>query len=97
MQFRIPIAGLALALLAVAAWADATKDGPRTGYFRKNMTTAELLGTDGAKSVANVLEPGEKLEWQFYVPHSYDASRPCRRAGVHQPQGKLGWEPHVVQ
>lgn len=77
MQFRIAIAGLALTLLAVAAWADATKDGPRTGYFRKNMTTAELLGTDGAKSVANVLEPDEKLEWQFYVPHSYDASRPA--------------------
>ena len=77
MQVRNTLAGFALTLLAVAAWADATKDGPRTGYFRKNMTTAELLGIDGAKSVANVLEPDEKLEWQLYVPPGYDASRPA--------------------
>jgi len=77
MQFRHALAGLALALLAVVAWADATQDGPRTGYFRISMTTAELLGTDGAKSVAGVLEPDAKLEWQLYVPQGYDASRPA--------------------
>ena len=77
MQVKNLIVGTVFMLLAATAWADATKDGPRTGYFRTNMTTVELLGADGAKSVANVLEPDEKLEWQLYVPHSYDPSRPA--------------------
>ena len=77
MQVRDILAGLILTALLAGARADETKDGPRTGFFRKSMTTVELLGTEGAKSVANVLEPDEKLEWQLYVPHSYDSSRPA--------------------
>ena len=74
MHVRNLMAGIVLMLLAAAVCADATKDGPRTAYFRTNMTTTELLGADGAKSVAYVLELDEKLEWQLYVPHNF-----CRR------------------
>jgi len=77
MQVRNMVAGLIVMALLAVAWADEAKDGPRTGYFRKKMTTIELLGADGAKSVANVLEPDEKLEWQLYIPHSYDPSSPA--------------------
>ena len=77
MQLKDIFAGLVVMMLCVSAWTDEKRDGPRTGYFRKNMTTVELLGPDGAKSLADVLEPDEKLEWQLYVPRGYDASRPA--------------------
>ena len=77
MLVRDILAGLIFTVLSASALAVETKDGPRTGYFRKSMTTVELLGTDGAKSLANVLEPDEKLEWQLYVPHGYDSSSPA--------------------
>lgn len=77
MRARQILLGLLLTIFVAVAWADEAKDGPRTGYFRKKMTTVELLGTDGAKSVADVLDADEKLEWQLYVPHSYDPSRPA--------------------
>lgn len=50
---------------------------PRTGFFRVSMTTAALLGVDGAGAVAEVLAPDEELKWQLYVPKSYDASKPA--------------------
>lgn len=77
MLVRHILIGLVFTAMLATAWADETKDGPRTGYFRKSMTAVELLGTDGAKSLANVFEPDEKLEWQLYVPNSYDASSPA--------------------
>ena len=85
MQVKSILAGLILIALVAFAWADEIQDGPRTGYFRKNMTTVELLGTDGAKSVANIIGPNEKLEWQLYVPHSYDSSRPAGVLGFISP------------
>ena len=48
MLVRDILAGFIFTVLLATAWADETKDGPRTGYFRKNMTTVELLGADGA-------------------------------------------------
>jgi predicted peptidase len=75
MNYRV----LLLCLLSIAfsgAVGDET-DGPRTGYFRKSATTAELLGVDGASAIAEVLAPDEELKWQLYVPHSYDASKPA--------------------
>jgi predicted peptidase len=63
--------------MVFAAWAEEVGDGPRTGFFRKKLTPLELLGEDGAKSLAGIFEPDEKLSWQLYVPRSYDASRPA--------------------
>ena len=62
---------LALALPALG------DDGPRTGYFRVYTTPLELLGEDGARAVAGLFDPDEKLEWQLYVPRNYDASKPA--------------------
>jgi len=77
MQIRNMLAGLALMTMMTVVWADEAKDGPRTGYFRIKMTAVELLGADGAQSIAGILAPDEKLEWQVYVPHSYDPSKPA--------------------
>jgi len=76
MRFRsLIIAAVSLAMTS-AVWANDAKDGPRTGYFRKTTTPLELLGEDGAKALADVFEPDQKLQWQLYVPHSYDPSKP---------------------
>lgn len=77
MKYRTFIAALAVFLMTSATWAEKTSDGPRTGFFRMKVTPLELLGEDGAGSVADIFEPDQKLAWQLYVPHSYDASRPA--------------------
>ena len=64
---------LVLAALPVAA----QEDGPRTGYFRVHTTPLDLLGKDGARSLSEMFELDEKLEWQLYVPTSYDPTRPA--------------------
>ena len=57
--------------------AAAQDDSPRTGYFRVHTTPLELLGEDGARSLSEMFELDEKLEWQLYVPASYDPARPA--------------------
>lgn len=62
--------GFASALPAVAA------DGPRTGYFRLEMTPVEMVGAGNAESLATTLPPDEKISWQLYVPPDYDPEDP---------------------
>ena len=76
MNCRSLILTGAMLAMTSAVWAEDAKDGPRTGYFRKTTTPVELLGEDGAKALADVFEPDQKLQWQLYVPHSYDPSKP---------------------
>jgi len=71
---RTVTALLTLLLAASGAWGD---DGPLTGYFKKTMTPLELLGEAGARAVAPVFEPDEKLTWQLSVPKNYDAAKPA--------------------
>jgi len=63
-----------LLVMAPLAWGD---DGPRTGYFRKAITPLELLGADGANTIASVFPPDEKLTWQLSVPKNYDPAKPA--------------------
>ncbi len=77
MNIRSQIIAVASLAITSAAWADEAKDGPRTGYFRKTTTPLELMGEDGARALADVFEPDQKLKWQLYVPHSYDPSKPA--------------------
>lgn len=75
------LAPLLLFSLAVSpAFADeaaTVKDGPRSGYFGVSLTPKELFGEDGAARVAEVFAADETLEWQLYVPPSYDAAKPA--------------------
>jgi predicted esterase len=52
-------------------------EGPRTGFFRAEITPLDLLGETAAKGVADVLPPGKELEYQYYVPRNYDPAKPA--------------------
>ena len=64
---------LAAALGAVYA---ATAQDHMTGMFRLSMTTAEISGEQTAQALSHILPPDEPLEWQVFVPHDFDSSRP---------------------
>lgn len=69
---------LALACAPTAAdEAAESDDGPRTGFFRVSLTPTELFGAEGASRVAEVFPADETLEWQLYVPPTYDAAKPA--------------------
>lgn len=53
-----------------------SEPGARKGFFTISLTVLELLGEQGATSVAEIFAPDELLEWQLYVPDSYDANAP---------------------
>ena len=59
---------------AVASAVDA--DGPRTGYFRLELTPTEMVGAVNAESMAETFPPNEKISWQLYVPPEYDPENP---------------------
>lgn len=65
---------LVLLVLAPLAW---SADGPKTGYFRKSITPLELLGEQGANTIASVFKPSETLTWQLSVPKNYDPAKPA--------------------
>jgi len=80
---------LKVAILALLAWsplllaqdaadssADAAAEGPRTGYFRIDITPRELLGDDGAAAVGELFPPDKDLSWQLYVPEKYNPDDP---------------------
>ncbi|NNC78018.1 MAG: hypothetical protein HKN77_08665 [Woeseiaceae bacterium] len=84
MTQRLAMLALSFCAVCVLAHADdqvsdATVEptGPRTGFFGVTLTPTELLGEDGAKSVAEVFDADDKLEYQLYVPRNYDAAKPA--------------------
>jgi predicted esterase len=85
---------LLLMIVGGNTWAD---DGPRRGYFQLSYTPPELLGEEGAKAIATVFDPDDKLTWQLSVPKTYDPKKP---AGVmvfigfsERGGGKRTWTP----
>ncbi len=68
---------LALLLFSFGAAAQEGADAPRKGFFKVGLTPVELLGEQGAASLAQVFDKDETLEWQLYVPQSYDTATPA--------------------
>ncbi len=64
-------------MLLLSSVALLAADEPRTGYFRTSVTPLELLGEQGAATIANVFAPDEKLTWQLSVPNNYDPEKPA--------------------
>lgn len=62
--------------MALGAHAVAVAQDPMTGMFRLSMTTAEIAGPQTAEVLSDILPVDEPLEWQVFVPHNFDASRP---------------------
>lgn len=74
---------LLLAEVAVATDADGAagtviETAPaRTGYYSMTLTPADLFGEVGAATVADVFNVHEELDWQLYVPSTYDSKNPA--------------------
>ena len=47
------------------------------GEFMVSATLPELLGEESASRFEGVVEPDEAIEWQVYVPESYDREAPA--------------------
>jgi predicted peptidase len=52
-------------------------DGARIGSFSVSATLPELVGTESAARFEDVVEADESIEWEIYVPESYDPDKPA--------------------
>lgn len=52
-------------------------DGARLGSFSVSATLPELVGTESAARFEDVVEADESIEWEIYVPESYDPDKPA--------------------
>lgn len=77
MSFRTLLIATAMLGSMSTSWAEEADDGPRTGYFYTETTPLELLGPEGAKSLAEMFAEDEELKWSLYVPKSYSADKPA--------------------
>lgn len=63
---------------AAAAQQPAADDGkPQTGEFVLGLRLGDLVSETAAAHVASVIAADERIEWQVYVPPSYDPARPA--------------------
>jgi len=74
---RIPVKNLVLALGLLLPAAATLADGARVGEFTVSATLLELLGEESASRFEGVVEPDEAIEWEIYVPESYDPAEPA--------------------
>jgi predicted esterase len=70
---------------------------PDTGEFVLGLTLADLVSPETAEHLAGIIAADERIDWQVYVPASYDPSQP---AGLlvyisPTPSGEIprGWKP----
>ena len=49
----------------------------KTGSYTERTTLVSLAGDEGAGGVADILEANHEIEFQVYVPESYDPSAPA--------------------
>lgn len=47
------------------------------GEIRLAATATELLGDDSAALFGSAIDPAEAMEWELYVPESYDPGKPA--------------------
>ena len=72
---RSAIRNLFLTCLLLPAVAVA--DDVALGEFSVSATLLELVGVESASRYEGVVEPDEAIEWQIYVPESYDPAEPA--------------------
>jgi hypothetical protein len=73
---RSPVKNLVLALGLLFSAAVTLADGAPVGEFTVSATLPELLGEESAGRFEGVVEPDEAIEWQVYVPETYDPEAP---------------------
>ena len=68
---------LALALVSISVgFSAALAQDQLTGMFRLNYTTSEVLDPGTAQALSEIIPVDENLQWQVFVPESFDADRP---------------------
>jgi len=68
---------VALALVCLAASNSvALAQEHLTGMFRLSHTSSEVLDPATAQAISKVIPVDEKLQWQVYVPETFNADRP---------------------
>ncbi len=75
MSSRIRNLLLACGLLFSAA--PALADGAQLGEFSVSATLPELVGTESASRFEGVVALDETIEWEMYVPETYDPEAPA--------------------
>ena len=68
---------LPLVLCTVVLAQPVENSAPQTGEFILGHTLAELVSDATATQIASVVPADELLEWQVYVPPTYDPARPA--------------------
>lgn len=90
MKYGLRAAITLLLLTATPGWSVESSETPRTGFFKIEFTPQELLGEEGTRDAAEILQPDENIGWQLYVPANYDADRPPGVVVYVSPQPKGG-------
>ena len=49
----------------------------RTGEFKASYTVRDLLGEKAARKYDRIVAPDEAIEWEIYVPETYDPEHPA--------------------
>lgn len=92
---RIPPLVLIVALVCITSAALA--QDYLTGMFRLTKEPTEIVEEDFAQALDQVIRKDEKLQWQLYVPESYDPARPAGLFVYVDPDGHGripdGWQP----
>ena len=67
---------LLLAVVLLGVGANALAQEQMTGMFRMSMTTAEVLDSQTAEAIQDIIASDEAVSWQVYVPENYSPQRP---------------------
>lgn len=72
-----PVKNLLLVLGLLIPAAVTLADGAQLGEFSVSATLSELLGEESAARFEDVVEADEAINWEVYVPESYDPKQPA--------------------
>ena len=65
-----------LATMMALCCTTAFAQGELTGNFRMSATTLEVFSPADAESISHFIALDEEVQWQVFVPETYDSSRP---------------------
>lgn len=95
MQKRCILPAAFVAALSFAALVQA--QDYLTGMFRLTRQPTDIVEPDFAQALDQVIRKDEQLQWQLYVPESYDPARPAGLFVYVDPDGHGripdGWQP----
>lgn len=67
---------LLLAIMIAGSCPTAIAQEPMTGSFRTSHTTTEVFDPATAEGLSSIISIDEDVQWQVFVPETYDSDRP---------------------